>query len=251
MATQKTSESKSASGRSSASAKKTTKTAASKTAASKTASAAKSSGGKSAAPKSSPKAASSAKSTAARRSPPKGQERVQGFDGKSSNQPIAIAFLMRQHRDVEKLFEAYERAPGDEEKTELSRQICLMLKVHTQIEEELLYPDAHEKLDDEDLVDEAIVEHQGAKDLIAQIESMQVGEHLYDAKVKVLSEYVKHHVREEETEMFPEARKSDMDLQAIGERLQARSDELIAQLGGESEGSRGGRGLFAGAEQRP
>lgn len=197
---------------------------------------------------------STAKTAAAKKATPrvpKGQERVKNFEGKESNQPLAIAFLMKQHRQVESWFAAYERAKSDEEKIELCAQICQALKTHTQIEEELLYPDAHEKLADEDLVDEAIVEHQSAKDLIAQIESMSVQEHLYDAKVKVLGEYVKHHVREEESEMFPQLRKTDIDLAALGERLQARSDELMSRMEAGGGPRRGGlMGLFGRGEAR-
>jgi len=182
---------------------------------------------------------------------PKGQERVKNFEGKEGNQPLALAFLMKQHRQVESWFTAFERAKSDEEKTELCAQICQALKVHTQIEEELLYPDAHEKLADEDLVDEAIVEHQSAKDLIAQIESMSVQEHLYDAKVKVLGEYVKHHVREEESEMFPQLRKSDIDLVELGERLRARAEELMGRMEAEGGQRRSGlMGLFGLGEAR-
>jgi hypothetical protein len=261
MPTKKTTESKSASARSRAPAK----SSAAKSSSSKTASKASASKGEETR-KAAPARAASARSTAsnsAARKPaaksasaksaaprtaraPKGQERVKGFDGKMTNQPMALAFLMNQHREAEQMFQAYERASSDEEKAELSRQICIALKVHTQIEEELLYPDAHEKMKDEDLVDEAMVEHQSAKDLIAQIESMHVGEHLYDAKVKVLGEYVKHHVREEESEMFPELRKTDMDLEALGPRLQARAEELKGQMSQQSEGGRQSRGLFGG-----
>jgi hypothetical protein len=205
-----------------------------------------------AAKKTSPKASASksTKSAASRAAPksaaPKpGEQTVKRFDGKSSNEPLAIAFLMEQHREVEGYFKAYERAEQDQEKAELSHKICVALKVHAQIEEELFYPEAHEKLSDEDLVDEAIVEHASAKDLIAQIEAMSVGEHLYDAKVKVLGEYIKHHVCEEETEMFPEARKTDMNLVDIGERLQARSEELKARFeAGEAASRPRGGGLF-------
>jgi hypothetical protein len=197
--------------------------------------------------------ASAARKPAARRAPPKGTEAVKRFDGRSVNQPTAIAFLMNQHREAEAMFEKFEKARSDEEKAELSRRICMALKVHTQIEEELVYPEAHDKIE-EDVVDEAYVEHASAKDLIAQIERMQVGEHLYDAKVKVLGEYVKHHVKEEETEFFPQLKKSDMDLQALGERLKARAEELQAQLerGEEPAAGRSGflGGLFRGSEAR-
>ena len=143
--------------------------------------------------------------------------------------PLAVKLLKQDHREVEGWFDEYEQLEDDADKLALFNKIALALKVHTQIEEEIFYPEERGEVED-DLLDEAYVEHQGAKDLIAQIESMQVGEHLYDAKLKVLSEYIKHHVREEETAMFPELRKTDMDLQAIGQRLEARSEELKDQM---------------------
>ncbi len=100
--------------------------------------------------------------------------------------------------------------------------------VHAQIEEEIFYPAAYEALDDDDLLDEAEVEHASAKYLIAQIEASSPSEPLFDAKVKVLGEYVDHHVQEEEKEMFPECRASDMDLKALGEQLRARKKEISA-----------------------
>jgi hypothetical protein len=155
---------------------------------------------------------------------------VKRFDGKTVKQPEALAFLMRQHREVEGYFDAYENAETDAEKLQLSEKISLALAVHAKIEEELLYPAAQDSIEDGDLVDEALVEHATAKDLIAQIETMSVDEPLFDAKVKVLSEYTAHHVEEEETELFPEIRKSDMDLSPIAKRLEKRAAELKAQL---------------------
>jgi hemerythrin superfamily protein len=105
-----------------------------------------------------------------------------------------------------------------------------MLTAHATAEEELFYPRAREVLgDDEDLVDEADVEHASAKELIAQIEAGSPDDPLYDAKVKVLGEYIDHHVKEEEGEMFPKIRKSDLDLDAIGEEIAARKAELTGQ----------------------
>ena len=113
----------------------------------------------------------------------------------------AIAMLQQDHREVEALFEEFENTQNKAAKAALAAKICLELRVHTQIEEEILYPPAHREIE-HDLVDEAIVEHASAKDLIHQIEAMDPSEHLYDAKLKVLSEYVQHHVKEEEKEMF-------------------------------------------------
>ncbi len=165
---------------------------------------------------------------------------VKRFDGRTVKQPEAIAFLMRQHRAVEDLFDEYEDAEDDAEKGELTQKICLMLAVHAKIEEELLYPAAKEEIEEADLVDEAAVEHATAKDLIAQIETMHVGDALYDAKVKVLSEYIAHHVEEEESELFPQLKRTDVDLAAMGEQLEARAEELEEELsaGGNERASR-------------
>lgn len=142
----------------------------------------------------------------------------------------AIALLEADHREVDGLFEQYETLSDNAEKKALADKICLALKVHTQIEEELLYPPAREKTGDLDLIDEAVVEHMGAKGLIAEIEAMAPGQPLYDAKVKVLGEQVRHHVEEEEQELFPEVRETDIDLVALGARLAARKAELMALL---------------------
>ncbi len=155
---------------------------------------------------------------------------VKRFDGKTVRQPEALAFLMRQHREVESLFDDFENAEEDGEKLELARKICLALAVHAKIEEELLYPQAKDGIEDPDLVDEAAVEHATAKDLIAQIETMTIGAPLYDAKVKVLGEYIKHHVEEEETELFPEVKRADIDLEAMAKGLTTRAAALEKQL---------------------
>lgn len=110
-------------------------------------------------------------------------------------------------------------------------QICEALTVHAQIEEEIFYPAAREAIDDDDLLDEAEVEHASAKQLIAEIQSMTVEDRLFDAKVTVLGEYINHHVEEEESEMFPEARSSDLDLKKLGAQLEERKAELMAALG--------------------
>lgn len=170
----------------------------------------------------------------------------------SSRAPAdAIALLRADHALVEDLFEKYEKARGDDRKAALAEQICNELKVHVSIEEEIFYPAAREAMREEDLMDEAIVEHQGAKDLIAQIENGKPGDDLYDAKVKVLSEYIKHHVKEEHNEMFPQVRKTKLDLKELGERMQARKTELKeggARSSGSLQGSGRGRGR---GEKRP
>lgn len=155
--------------------------------------------------------------------------RIVGNPTELSNKD-AIALLEADHREVEDLFEDYESLTDPIEKKALADRICLALKVHTQIEEELLYPPARDETGDGDLIDEALVEHMGAKTLIAQIEAGLPGQPLYDAKVKVLGEQVRHHVEEEEQELFPEVRATNLDLQALGEKLAARKAELMTLL---------------------
>jgi hemerythrin superfamily protein len=146
--------------------------------------------------------------------------------------PDAIKLLTADHKEVKALFTAYDKlakANGDDdEKKAIATQICTALTAHATVEEELFYPAAREVLPSEDLVDEATVEHATAKDLIAQLEGMEPSDDLYDAKVKVLGEYIDHHVKEEEEEMFPKVRKTKLDLKDLGERLQARKEELLA-----------------------
>jgi hemerythrin superfamily protein len=154
-------------------------------------------------------------------------------DTKKSSAPNsqdAIALLEADHREVDGYFEQYEALTEDADKKALAGKICLALKVHTQIEEELFYPPARTATGDGDLLDEAVVEHMGAKTLIAQIEAMQPGQPLYDAKVKVLGEQVRHHVKEEEEELFPEVRETTIDLEALGAKLADRKAELMALL---------------------
>ncbi|HET9160794.1 MAG TPA: hemerythrin domain-containing protein [Caulobacteraceae bacterium] len=147
----------------------------------------------------------------------------------STRSQDAIALLKADHKEVDQMFKQFESAKADSRKQTLVAKIVMALKVHTQIEEEIFYPACRGEIDD-DMLDEAKVEHQSAKDLIAQIEGMQVGEELYDAKVTVLGEYIRHHVKEEEGEMFPEVRKTDLDLKALGEQLKARRAELEQQM---------------------
>lgn len=143
----------------------------------------------------------------------------------------AIALLKADHREVKQLFSDFEKSEDDAEKQEIATQICTALTVHARIEEEIFYPAAYDAIEDDDLLDEAEVEHASAKDLIAQIEASSPSEPLFDAKVKVLGEYVDHHVKEEEGELFPECRSSDMDLKALGEQLAARKSELMGGRG--------------------
>ena len=145
--------------------------------------------------------------------------------------PLAVTLLKKDHREVETMFDEYEQLEDEADKLALFQKIALALKVHTQIEEEILYPEERGEVED-DVLDEAYVEHQGAKDLIAQIEEMKPSDEFYDAKVKVLGEYIKHHVKEEEQPggIFAQAKRGDEDLNAMGERLKARKEELMAQM---------------------
>jgi hemerythrin superfamily protein len=152
----------------------------------------------------------------------------------------AIALLKADHRQVEEWFEQFEKTRDDDRKLTLATKICSALKVHTTIEEEIFYPAFLAATEDKDMHHEAEVEHAGAKNLIAQIEASSPDDDYYDAKVKVLSEMIKHHVKEEEQPggMFAEARDSDMDLKALGEEMAARKTELEAASGSTPSGAR-------------
>lgn len=145
----------------------------------------------------------------------------------------AIALLKADHRTVEDLFGKFEKASASARKQEIARKICLELKIHTMIEEELFYPAFRGKIED-DTLDEAYVEHDGAKVLINDIEAGSPDDDFYDAKVKVLSEEIKHHVHEEEMPsegMFAQCRRTDVDLVALRDLMAARKEELLAQAG--------------------
>ena len=144
----------------------------------------------------------------------------------------AIALLTNDHQEVKDLFERYQDLAqadsDDEEKKNLAEEICTMLTVHATIEEEIFYPAARDAIDDESLLNEAEVEHQSAKDLIAQIQASDPSDALYDAQVKVLGEYVNHHVEEEEGELFPRVKEADLDLDELGAEMSARQEELLS-----------------------
>jgi hemerythrin superfamily protein len=147
--------------------------------------------------------------------------------------PDAIQLLTAEHKEVKALFTQYQKLvdgdKGDDEKEALARQICLMLTVHATTEEEIFYPAARDAMEDDDLLDEAEVEHGSAKELIAQIEAASPDEPLYDAKVKVLGEYIDHHVKEEEGELFPKVKKAKLDLVQLGEQITVRKEELMPE----------------------
>ncbi len=146
--------------------------------------------------------------------------------------PDAIALLKADHRKVEGLFEAFEKATGATKKAQLVKQICTELTIHTMLEEEIFYPACKGKTED-DLLDEAYVEHDGAKVLITELEGSAPDKAFYDAKVKVLSEEIEHHVKEEEEPgkgLFAQARKAGLDMDALGVQMAARKAELLVQF---------------------
>jgi len=143
----------------------------------------------------------------------------------------AVALLKEDHRTVEDLFAQFEKASGDGSKQKLATQICLELSVHAKIEEEIFYPACEGKVE-EDLLKEAYVEHDGAKLLIAEILTGEPSDEYYDSKVTVLQEQIEHHVEEEEKRLdglFSQARKAGLDMDALGEQLAARKEELLAE----------------------
>jgi hemerythrin superfamily protein len=151
--------------------------------------------------------------------------------------PLALEMLTSDHRKVEDLFAKFEemKEEDDASRVAIAQRVCSELTVHAQIEEDLLYPWLRENMDDTDMVAEAYIEHATAKQLIAEI--MQVGEpdEEYDAKVKVLSEYIKHHVKEEEGEIFPSVASEEEELDELGQEMFARKAELMAEMGMEDE----------------
>jgi hemerythrin superfamily protein len=155
-------------------------------------------------------------------------------DASSEDAMDAIALLTADHREVKGLFQQYEKLEEQEASSEdrqlLATQICVLLTVHTRIEEEIFYPEARSSLGEKvsDLLDEAEVEHAGAKNLIRELKEMTATDELFDAKVKVLGESIDHHVGEEEEELFPAVRNSSMDLEEVGMRMDARKRELMA-----------------------
>jgi len=144
----------------------------------------------------------------------------------------AIELLKEQHDKVKKAFKEFEKLDREDTETQeqLVQTVCEDLKVHTTLEEELFYPAAREAIDDEDLLNEAQVEHETAKMLIEQLENMGPDDPNFRATFTVLGEYVLHHVKEEEGEMFPEVRKTDLDLEELGGRMRARMEELMGHM---------------------
>jgi hemerythrin len=142
----------------------------------------------------------------------------------------AIAILRADHKLVSELFAEVEKTRKQEKKLKLVEQICQELTIHAQVEEEIFYPAVKEALDDDELVPEAQVEHASLKALISEIEGAEGDDEMYDARVKVLSEYVKHHVKEEQNEMFPKVKQSSLDLEELGAQIMQRKEELKEEL---------------------
>ena len=158
----------------------------------------------------------------------------------SRSLPVALELLVSDHGKVKMLFDRYEQEKESDEETRraLAQRICAELTVHAQLEEELFYPWVRENIGEEemDLVEEAMVEHASAKDLIAQIEGMGSVDETYDARVKVLGEYVKHHVGEEENELFTQLDGFQDELDELGQEMHARKAELMEEMGLGKEG---------------
>lgn len=147
--------------------------------------------------------------------------------------PDAIKLLTDDHKEVKKMFAEFKKMADSDDldaKEALVAQICADLTVHAAVEEEIFYPATRAAIEDDDMLDEAEVEHASAKDLIAQLKSMSPSDDLYDAKVTVLGEYIEHHVKEEEGEMFPKAKKAKIDLDALGQEMSVRKEELKAAM---------------------
>jgi hemerythrin superfamily protein len=143
----------------------------------------------------------------------------------------AIKLLTDDHAKVKKMFKEFEKLhkKNEEGKEELAQQICKELTIHAQLEEEIFYPAAREAIDDDHMMNEAAVEHQAAKDMIAKIQSMNSSDPMYDALVTVLAEYVNHHVEEEQNEIFPKVEKAKVDLEEIGSEIAERKEALMGE----------------------
>jgi hemerythrin-like domain-containing protein len=166
-----------------------------------------------------------AKKTAAKKAPAK------KTPARKAASQDAIALLRADHKLVSDLFEQFEKTRSDARKAAIVAQICKELTVHTEIEEEIFYPAVKAALKDHELVPEANVEHASVKDLIAQVEGKTPDGEMYDARVKVMGEFVKHHVKEEQNEMFPKAKKTKVDMVALGAQMAARKQELMSARG--------------------
>lgn len=141
----------------------------------------------------------------------------------------AIALLRADHKKVSELFEQYEKARSADKKATIVAEICTELTVHAQIEEEIFYPTVKVALKDKELVPEALVEHASLKSLIAEVEGVKPEGEMFDAKIHVMAEFVKHHVKEEQNEMFPKAAKTAVDMDELGAQLAERKEQLLRE----------------------
>ena len=149
----------------------------------------------------------------------------------------AVELLKEQHDKVKKAFKEFEKLDREdnEAQQQLVQRVCEDLKLHTTLEEELFYPAAREAIDDEDILNEAQIEHETAKMLIEQLENMGPDDPNFHATFTVLGEYVLHHVKEEEGEMFPQVKKTDLDLEELGARMRSRMEELMGEAADEEK----------------
>jgi hemerythrin superfamily protein len=163
------------------------------------------------------------------RTPPKGKAAVPR--SRTRTTVDAIDMLKQDHDKVEKAFKDFEKMDRQDAQAcrALIQEVCGDLKVHTTLEEEVFYPAVREAIEDEDLMNEAAVEHETARMLIDQLENMDADDPNYYATFTVLGEYVRHHIKEEQGEMFPAAKKARIDLVALAERLRARKEELAGE----------------------
>jgi signal recognition particle subunit SEC65 len=157
-----------------------------------------------------------------------------GRKSKQQDSKDAVSILKQDHANVKELFKEFKKLAEDEGSEEMKQTLiesaCQELKIHTQIEEEIFYPAVREAIDEELMMDEAEVEHASAKDLIEQIEGMSPGDPKLDATFLVLAEYVQHHIQEEEGEMFPKVKQSDLDLEALGTQLKEQKTRLKEEM---------------------
>jgi hemerythrin HHE cation binding domain-containing protein len=165
--------------------------------------------------------------------------RKQEHRSNANSRTSALSLLKQNHREVKAYFDEYETLSAGEEKEALAVKICLALQMHTRIEKEIFYPAGRDAIDNPELIDEAIVEHTVAKQLIAEIESMEVGDQLLDAKVKVLGEQIRHHIAQEENELFATLQNRKLDLDALGGEMATLKQELVAEViqGGDAAGA--------------
>jgi len=142
--------------------------------------------------------------------------------------PDAIALLKEDHQKVSALFEQYGKSRSASKKQSIVADICRELSIHATVEEEIFYPAVKAALKDKELVPEATIEHATIKEFIAKVDGKVPDGEMFDAHIQVMGEYVKHHVKEEQTEMFPKARKTNLDMLELGQRILDRKQELMA-----------------------